>query len=53
MQKVVIRIKFNARTKKENNLLLLFVDLILFCLAIIIIKEIQNVREIRINDIES
>lgn len=53
IRKVVIKIKFKETKKKENRLLEFFGNLTLFWLAIIIISEIQNVREIKIVDIES
>lgn len=53
IRKVVIKIRFKEIKKKENRLLEFFGNLILFWLAIIIISEIQNVREIKIVDIES
>lgn len=49
----MIKIRFKRRTNLENSSWLFLEILILFWLAIIIIKEIQKVKEIRIVDIES
>jgi hypothetical protein len=49
----MIKIRFIKRRKKENNKLLFLFIITPLWLAIIIIKEIQNVNEIKIEDIES
>ena len=49
----MIKIKLRESTNIVNKVWLLLDVFTLFCLAIIIMREIQSVRETRIEDIES